>query len=124
MDTIEDLQTDRRFKEALRLFNSGAWYNAHDAFEELWHETYGPERLVLQGLLQVSVAQVHLERGNLRGATILYGEGLGRLKRNAIPDLGLNLQKFCKSLEVRLKTLQQQKDIFECKKLFLERKEK
>ena len=30
---------------------------------------------------QVAVAQVHLENSNLNGATILYGEALGRLKK-------------------------------------------
>jgi predicted metal-dependent hydrolase len=62
-------------------FNGGDWYGCHDGFEELWHETQGPMRPVLQGLLQIAVAELHLERGNRRGATVLMGEGLGRLRR-------------------------------------------
>ena len=73
------LLDDPRFPKALELFNSGAWYEAHDAFEELWHEQMDPERKLLQAIVQISVAHVHLERGNLRGATILLGEGIGRL---------------------------------------------
>ncbi len=70
---------DPRFQQAVDLFNRRAWYEAHDAFEEIWHETAGADRRLLQGILQIAVAHVHLERGNLRGATILLGEGVGRL---------------------------------------------
>ena len=102
---------DSRFAQALNLFNSAKWYLAHDALEELWHETNGPERNTLQGLLQVAVAQVHLESGNYNGATILYGEGLGRLKRAGTPDLGLDLKGICVLLEQRLKSLQREENV-------------
>ena len=105
------ISSDSRFKKALELFNSGNWYLAHDTFEELWHETNGPERLSLQGLLQIAVAQVHLENGNINGATILYGEGVGRLKREGTPDLGLNMDTLVHSLETRLKLLQESKNV-------------
>ena len=71
------LVNDPRFPKALELFNSGAWYEAHDAFEEIWHEQIDPERKLIQAIVQIAVAHVHLERGNTRGATILLGEGLG-----------------------------------------------
>ena len=40
----------------------------------------GDERQIVQGILQVSVSQFHLNKGNLNGAMILLGEGLGRIK--------------------------------------------
>ena len=86
------LLIDSRFQKAVDLFNLSEWYLAHDIFEELWHESHGPERKTLQGLLQIAVAQIHLERGNHNGATILYGEGLGRLKDLGSPDLGIDLE--------------------------------
>ena len=107
---LDSVLEDPRFIKALTLFNNAEWYEAHDAFEELWHETSGPERRTLQGLLQVSVAQLHLERGNLKGATILYGEGLGRLKDPGTPDLGLNIADFCIWIETRLQILQKNRD--------------
>ncbi len=101
---------DPRFLEALTFFNSGDWYSAHDAFEELWHESSEPERRTLQGLLQVSVAQLHLERRNLKGAMILFGEGLGRLKSRGTPDLGLNIEEFSAWLETHLEKLRMGSD--------------
>ena len=41
---------------ALNLFNNHEWYEAHDAFEEIWNSVDGDERQVIQGILQVSVS--------------------------------------------------------------------
>ena len=49
------LLTDPRLQQAIALFNEADWYACHDAFEELWHETAGPMRPVLQGILQIAV---------------------------------------------------------------------
>ena len=87
------------------LFNNKKWYEAHDAFEEIWNGLYGDERQIIQGILQVSVSQFHLSKGNLNGAMILLGEGLGRIKSRVSVDLGLDLFSFCKSLEVLLEKL-------------------
>jgi len=76
---------------ALNLFNNHEWYEAHDAFEEIWNSVDGDERQVIQGILQVSVSQFHLSKGNLNGATILLGEGLGRIKTRTKIDLGIDV---------------------------------
>ena len=98
---------DPRLGEAVSLFNAGEWYACHDCFEELWHETAGPSRPVLQGILQLAVGQLHLERGNHRGATILTGEGLGRLERAADQQLGIDLVLLRQSARHWLEALQQ-----------------
>ncbi len=91
---------------ALNLFNNHKWYEAHDAFEEIWNSVDGDERQVIQGILQVSVSQFHLSKGNLNGATILLGEGLGRIKSRTKTDLGIDLDSFCLCLEDLLIKLQ------------------
>jgi len=101
--------TSQKFKESLHeaidLFNNQKWYEAHDAFEDIWNGLCGDERQIIQGVLQVSVSQFHLSKGNLNGAMILLGEGLGRIKSRVSVDLGIDLCSFCKSLEVLLDKL-------------------
>lgn len=104
------LLADPRLAEAIALFNRAEWYACHDVFEELWHETQGPMRPLLQGVLQVAVAQLHLERGNRRGATVLMGEGLGRLERCGDSGLGLDLLPLRRTLRQWLDTLQRDED--------------
>jgi len=110
----ESFINDSRFEIGMQLFNSRQWYKSHDVFEEIWHETGGPERQLLQGILQVAVAQVHLENKNFNGATILYGEALGRLKRFQLTNLGLDVVGLCKCVSRRLEFLQIGKDLASC----------
>ena len=105
---------DSRFEIGMKLFNSRQWYKSHDVFEEIWHETGGPERQLLQGILQIAVAQVHLENSNINGATILYGEALGRLKKFKLSNLGLDIVGLCKCISKRLELLQIGKDPDSC----------
>ena len=105
---------DSRFEIGMKLFNSCQWYKSHDVFEEIWHETGGSERQLIQGILQVAVAQVHLENGNINGATILYGEALGRLKRLQLSDFGLDIEALSKCVSRRLEFLQIGKDLSGC----------
>ncbi len=104
---------------ALNLFNNHQWYEAHDAFEEIWNTVDGDERQVIQGILQVSVSQFHLSKGNLNGATILLGEGLGRIKPRTKINLGIDLESFCQCLEDLLKKLQYKEILNENDKPFL-----
>jgi hypothetical protein len=100
------LVADPRLAAAVALFNAGDWYGCHDGFEALWHETQGPMRPVLQGILQIAVAQLHLERGNTRGATVLMGEGLGRLIPCGEEAMGLRLGPLREAAQQRLEVLQ------------------
>ena len=110
---------DARFEIGIKLFNSCQWYKSHDVLEEIWHETAGAERQLLQGILQVAVAQVHLENSNINGATILYGEALGRLKKFQLTNLGLDIVRLCKCVSRRLEFLQLGKDLNNCSLPFL-----
>lgn len=104
------LMLDPRFAAAVELFNQGQWYPCHDGFEELWHETQGASRKALQGILQIAVAHIHLERGNRRGATVLLGEGLGRLRAYGPSQFGLDLDGLREAAALRLHALQRDED--------------
>ena len=106
---------------ALKLFNDQKWYEAHDAFEDIWNTVEGDQRQVIQGILQVSVSQFHLSKGNLNGATILLGEGLGRIKNRTNINLGIDLESFCKCLEDLLRKLQYKEKLYENDKPYLKR---
>ena len=101
--------TSKRFKESLQeaidLFNNQEWYEAHDAFEDIWNDLVGDERQIIQGILQVSVSQFHLNKGNVNGAMILLGEGLGRIRNRVSDDLEIDLILLCRSLESLLNKL-------------------
>jgi predicted metal-dependent hydrolase len=54
--------------EGLKLFNSRRYFDAHEAWEDLWRESTGEERQWIQGLVQIAVALHHHSSGNHTGA--------------------------------------------------------
>ena len=102
---------EESLRAACELFNSQRWYEAHDAFEDIWNGLDGDERQVIQGILQVSVSQFHLGRGNINGAMILLGEGLGRIKTRQRIKIGMDLKSLCQTLEILLHKLHENKPI-------------
>ena len=124
MNEVEKKFFEDAFLNALNLFNNQKWYEAHDAFEEIWNTLDGDERQIIQGILQVSVSQFHLTKGNLNGATILLGEGLGRIKNRTNINLGIDLETFCKCLEELLRKLQYREELNENDKPYIMRQEK
>ena len=121
MKSVDTNSFEDNFLNALNLFNNQKWYEAHDAFEDIWNTLDGDERQIIQGILQVSVSQFHLSKGNINGATILLGEGLGRIKNRTNINLGVDLQTFCKCLEELLIKLQYRVELNENDKPFLVR---
>ncbi len=74
-------EVEPAFWEGIEQFNRQQFYACHDTLEEIWMEAMEPQRTFYQGILQIAVALYHLGNDNLRGATILLGEGSNRLRR-------------------------------------------
>jgi hypothetical protein len=72
-------------REAIELFNQGAYYRQHDLFEALWMAEEKPIRNLYQAILQVGIAYFQVERGNLRGAYKMALRSLQWL--NVLPDV-------------------------------------
>jgi uncharacterized protein len=69
------------FWQGVEQFNQQQFYACHDTLEALWMEAVDPEKTFYQGVLQIAVAFYHLGNQNQRGAIILLGEGMNRLRR-------------------------------------------
>jgi predicted metal-dependent hydrolase len=75
-----DRQTkDRLFQKGLEAFNSGHFYEAHEHWEEVWLKTPNPDKMFLQGLIQVAAAYHHYSRANNLGCHNLLHAGLRKL---------------------------------------------
>jgi predicted metal-dependent hydrolase len=57
-----------QYREGVELFNRGAFFEAHEALEDVWRAALQPDKKFLQGLIQVAVALHHHGNGNLAGA--------------------------------------------------------
>src|SRR5262249_10285682 len=75
-------------------FNAGHFFAAHEIWEAVWDETVGPEKLLLQGLVQVAAGYAKVETGVRGGALKLLTQGLERLRPFLPVALGFHLAPF------------------------------
>jgi uncharacterized protein len=62
------------------LFDAGRWFDAHEAWEDVWRVERGARRLLLQGLIQIAAAfHKGLVQGRPAGMIRLLGSGLAKL---------------------------------------------
>jgi predicted metal-dependent hydrolase len=66
--------------EGIRLFNSGRYFEAHEALEDAWKEEKGGIRELYRGILQIAVVYLHITRNNYDGALKVYGRSIKWLK--------------------------------------------
>ncbi len=68
------------FEQAIAEFNQREFYACHDTLEAIWLESSPADKNFYQGILQIAVGCYHLSNYNWRGAVILLGEGVRRLR--------------------------------------------
>ena len=66
--------------EGLACYRSAQFFDAHEHWESVWTGWSGPEKSLLQALIQLAVAMHHLRRGNRAGAASLLQRALRRLE--------------------------------------------
>ena len=79
------------YLEGISLFNQREFFACHDALEELWTETLGPEREFYQGLIQAAVALFHFSEGNTGGARRMCESSIRYLELYRPHFLGLDV---------------------------------
>ncbi|MBA3845836.1 MAG: DUF309 domain-containing protein [Planctomycetes bacterium] len=58
------------------------WWHAHEAWETAWKAYPGADRTVIQGLIQLTGANFHLDRSNVRAARALLTRAVTHLRHD------------------------------------------
>jgi len=72
---------DARLQPGRAAFNRGAFFEAHELWEEVWRELAGDSRELVQGLIQIAAGLHHLQRGRDRPAAGLLARGSEKISR-------------------------------------------
>ncbi len=72
---------DPRLVKGVAYFNAGAFFDAHEVWEDLWRDCRDSARKFYQGLIQVAVCLHHFRNRNTRGARSLYYSATSYLQR-------------------------------------------
>lgn len=97
----------QEFWQGIEQFNSQQFYACHDTLEALWMDATEPQKTFYQGILQIAVALYHLGNSNWRGAVILLGEGINKLRRYPPTYAGIDVDELLTSSAAMLMSLQQ-----------------
>lgn len=84
------MSEDPRYLQGIALFNHQYFFDAHDAWEDLWADTRDEDRWFYQSLIHATVALYHWRNGNKKGARNVYGYFLEKSAR--YPDFHHGLQ--------------------------------
>jgi predicted metal-dependent hydrolase len=98
-----ELEPEDRRRLLLRgvdLFNAARFYEAHEAWEEVWRSTTPEPKGLLQGLIQVAVAMFHQrDRGRAEVARRVLAKGRRRIEPWRPAALGLDLERLIDDVE-------------------------
>ena len=66
--------------EGLRCYQNRQFFEAHEHWESVWLKSTAPDKTFLQGLIQMTAAFHHFQRGNPEGTASLLRQALRKLE--------------------------------------------
>ena len=93
------LEMEILFHKGLSEYEKGDYFEAHEAWEDLWSDYYIPDRRFIQGLIQLSVSFVHLGNGNMVGAKSLLKKCQDKFSDFSGIQRGINLVELTSAIE-------------------------
>ena len=96
----EEKTKEKLYQEGINYFKSGDYFEAHESWEDLWSDFYLEDRKFIQGLIQLSVSFVHLERGNINGAKSLLNKSIEKFQLFSGTHRNVNLELLLGQIKV------------------------
>ena len=88
------------FERGLTEYEKGDYFEAHEAWEDLWSDYNFDDRIIVQGLIQLAVSFVHLGNGNMIGAKNLLKKSQNKFFDYKGIHRGINVDDLKSSMEV------------------------
>jgi predicted metal-dependent hydrolase len=93
---------DDRYLRGVLLFNAGAYFAAHEEWEELWTDCPAADRRFYQSLIQAAVALYHWGNRNRPGAARLFASGRRYMEPYRPTYRGLDVDAFWEQVRAAL----------------------
>ena len=95
----EAAEKEALFQKGLMEYEKGDYFEAHEAWEDLWSDYNLPDRKFIQGLIQLSVSFVHLRNGNMNGARSLLKKCSEKFQPYQYLQRGINMDELKMGIE-------------------------
>jgi len=103
-----DLTTEEQahLERGIALFNSGKFWEAHEAWEEIWMNHPEDGRFFIQGLIQLAAAYHQLRKKVYRGVVIHLKQAQERLKLFPSDFLGIDVSPILEVIDDSLAAIE------------------
>lgn len=91
--------TETVIKLGCKLNKLGYYFEAHEVIEKYWLNYKGEYKRLLQALIQVAIANMHYESGNLKGYSRMKELALENLKPYSGKPFGIDLQRLRENIK-------------------------
>ena len=110
------------YDKGIRLFNRQKFFEAHEAWEEIWRRTTDEEdKTFLQGLIQAAAFFVHVQKKDGSGLD-LYQAAAEKLQHYRRGYWGADIEKFLESFRIIREKIEKQEEIKDYPQLVLIKK--
>jgi len=108
---MDDEET--HLEHGIALFNSGKFWEAHEAWEEIWKNHPEDGRFFIQGLIQLAAAYHQLGKKVYRGVVIHLKQAQERLKLFPSDFLGINVPPVLQVIDDSLAAIESRSSLVE-----------
>ena len=96
-----------RLRAGVEHFNAGRFFEAHEAWEEIWRSRTPEPRELFRGLIQIAVGLYHfVERSKPGPARRVLARGLARVEPHPQGTEGLDLEGLCQGARAWIEWLE------------------
>ena len=96
---------DPRLRRGVAAFNAGDFFGAHEIWEDLWNDSVGADKLLLQGLVQIAAGYAKVESDVRGGALKLLTRGAALIRPFAPAAMDLDLAALIAAVSADLQRL-------------------
>ncbi|GEM_PF-409149 len=105
MVEIRDIVRADQFNEGLRLFNTGYYWEAHEAWEEVWRSQEGEGKDFAQAFVQVAAGYSFLKLCKLSSARYLFEKSFEKFRQFEYLESGVDIASLVEALQPALEVL-------------------
>jgi uncharacterized protein len=90
---IPDPQMEAKdaIREGIQLFNEERYWESHESLESAWRKASGADKEVLQGIILLAAALVHLQKNEIKVTLSVMGRAHSKLTGHHPEHFGINI---------------------------------
>ncbi len=102
---IHEVVGSEKFSEGAKLFNTGYYWEAHEAWEDVWRDQEGDAKTFSQAFVQMAAAYSFLKLNKPGSARYLFEKAIAKFLEFENLDSGLDLKPLIGSMQTSLREM-------------------